>query len=169
MKFYLLLSLFLVTTSIYEKQYVDIDGNNVSMSSYQGKKILLVNIATGNSRISQLTGLQQLHRQYGDSVAIIVFPSNSFGREPRTDSEIKTLCRSNYGVTFQIAAKSDVTGANAQSIYHWLTNINENGVMNDPIRGDFEKFLIDRNGNLIGIFSPRMEPTDSAIIEALIH
>lgn len=167
MKLITFLSLFLVTTSIYTLQFQDTDGNTVSMSQYQNKKILLVNIATNGTRVNQLAGLQQLHQQYGDSVVIIAFPSNSFGHEPRTNTEIKQFCQSNYGVTFKIAAKNPVAGTGIQSIYFWLAHTSENGVMNGTVGGDFQKFLIDKNGSLIGVFAPSVTPTDSLIVDAL--
>jgi glutathione peroxidase len=140
----------LALTSIYSLQFTDTEGNNVNMSSYQGKKILLVNIATESPKASQLAGLQQLHQQYGDSLVIIAFPSNSFGNEEKTNSEIKLFCQSNYGVTFKIAAKNSVSGSGIQSIYTWLGDINLNGSMNGTVGGDFQKFLVNKEGVLIG-------------------
>lgn len=169
MKLILLFSCLFFTTSIYTLQFTDVDGNQVSMNSFQGKKILLVNIATGSSRIGQLTGLQQLHQTYGDSVVIIAFPSNSFDNEARTNAEIKQFCQGNYGVTFRIAAKNSVTGAGVQSIYNWLANISENGVMNGTVGRDFQKFLISKQGSLIGVFSPSVAPTDPLIVNALTN
>ncbi|HEV7781423.1 MAG TPA: glutathione peroxidase [Chitinophagaceae bacterium] len=162
---FVIASLFL--TSIYTLQFTDTDGNTINMSSYEGKRILLVNIASGSSKVSQLTGLQQLHQEYGDSVIIIAFPSNSFGNEPKTNTEIKLFCQSNYGVSFKIAAKGSVAGTGIQTIYNWLANISENGNMNGVAGGDFQKFLIDKNGALIGVFSPSVLPTDNSIIEAI--
>ncbi len=167
MKLLLLLTSFVVTTSIYTLQFADTDGNVVNMSSYQNKKILLVNIATNGARVNQLAGLQQLHQQYGDSVVIIAFPSNSFGHEPRSNAEIKQFCQNNYSVSFKIAAKNPVTGTGIQSIYYWLAHTSENGVMNGTIGGDFQKYLIDKNGLLVGVFAPSVAPTDSLIVEAL--
>jgi glutathione peroxidase len=154
-------------SSIYSYQFTDTDGNTVNMSAYQGKKILLVNIATGSSRVSQLAELQQLHQQYGDSLVIIAFPSNSFGNETRSNAEIKQFCQSNYGATFKIAAKNNVTAAGIQPIYNWLANISENGMMNGVVGADFQKFLIDKEGKLVGIFSPSVKPTHSSVIDAV--
>src|SRR5258708_4549344 len=123
-------SIFFVITSIYALQYTDVNGNVVSMNAFQGKKMLLVNVATNSSRVGQLGSLQQLHQLYGDSVIIIAFPSNSFGHESRTNAEIKQFCVDNYGVTYRIAEKNSVAGNQIQSIYNWLSNLNENGVMN---------------------------------------
>src|SRR5689334_4918083 len=105
----LLISVF-VSTSIYSVHFNNIDGNDQSFSSYEGKKILIVNIATGSQRVNQLAGLQQLHNQYHDSLVIVAFPSNSFGHESRSNSEIKSFCQSNYSVAFTLAEKGSVTG-----------------------------------------------------------
>jgi len=163
----LISSLIFFTTSIYTLQFHDVDGNNITMSAYQNKKILLVNIATGSLRVSQLSGLQQLNQLYGDSLVIIAFPSNSFGHETRTNAEIKQFCQSNYGVTFLIAEKNPVTGTDIQSVYNWLAHSSENGMMDGVVGGDFQKFLVNKDGLLIGVFSPSMNPMDSIIQNAI--
>lgn len=161
------LSLFILNTSIYNLQFQDIDGNTVAMSQYQGKKILLVNIATGSNKVSQLAGLQQLQQQFADSLVVIGFPSNSFGNETRNDAQIKQFCQSGYGVSFKLAAKNPIAGILNQPVYSWLTTMGENGVTNDPVKGDFQKYLISESGNLIGYFSPKVDPLDQQIIQAL--
>jgi glutathione peroxidase len=167
MKLLLVIGSLLLTTSVYTLQYNDIDGNQISMSIYSSKKILIVNIATNSSKISQLAGLQQLYQTYGDSLEIIAFPSNSFGNEPKSNAEIKSFCQANYGVTFKIASKNPVAGTGVQSIYYWLSHVSENGVMNEEVIGDFQKYLIDKNGNLIGVFSPSTNPMGSEIVNAI--
>lgn len=154
-------------TSIYNLEYTDVTGNTVSMSTCRNKKILLVNIATAGPRTQQLAGLQQLQQLYGDSLIIIAFPSNSFGHEPKSNSEIKQFCQNNYAATFRIAQKKPVTGNNAQPIYKWLADKNENNAMNGAVNGDFVKFLIDKDGSLIGVFSPAVEPMDMLIQNAI--
>jgi glutathione peroxidase len=156
-----------LTTSIYTLSFTDADGNTVNMSSYQNKKILLVNIATNSPRVAQLSGLQQLHQEYGDSVAILAFPSNSFGNETRSNAEIKQFCLQNYGVTFKIAAQGSVSGMAMQPIYGWLANAAENGVMNVAILRDFEKVLVDKNGQIIGVFAPALAPTSQQVVDAI--
>ena len=155
---------YLLQSNFYNIQVEKIDGGTLSMSQYQGKYILLVNIASGSSRVGQLTGLQQLHAMHGDSLVVIGLPSNSSGHESRTNAEIKQFCESNYGCAFLIAAKDPVAGPQVQPIYSWLTNISENGVVNNPMGGDFQKFLIDKNGHLIGIYGPSIEPMGEEII-----
>jgi glutathione peroxidase len=159
------LSLFL--TSIYSLHFNDVDGNTINMSAYQGKKILIVNIATGSQRVSQLADLQQLHQLYPDSLVIIAFPSNSFAHETRTNAEIKQFCQSNYGVSFLIAEKNSVAGTGIQSIYNWLAHTSENGAMDGAVGGDFQKFLVDKDGSLIGVYSPSVNPLDNSVQNAI--
>lgn len=161
------LAFIMLNSSIYNLQFQDIDGNTVSMSQYQGKKILLVNIATGSPRVSQLAGLQQLHQQYGDSLVVIGFPSNSFGSESRSNAEIKQFCQANYGVTFLLAAKTEVAGQQAHPIFNWLANVSENGVIGVPAQKNFQKFLISKNGTLVAYYVPVVEPTDTSVTEAI--
>ncbi len=153
----------LISTSISTLSIHDIDGNTVSINNYQGKALLLVNIATGSPRVSQLGGLQQLKQQYGDSLVIIGFPSNSFGNEPLANAAIKQFCQTNYGVNFLLAEKADVKGPSIQPLYTWLTTQSENGMMTTEVKGDFQKYLIDKDGKLVGVFSGAISPTDNQI------
>lgn len=163
----LICSLIRPSTSIYTLQFQDIDGNTISMGQFEGKRILFVNIATGSTRITQLTALQQLHQQHGDSVVVIGFPSNSFGHEARSNAEIKQFCQTNYGVNFLLASKKPVTGDGLQAIYNWLTKAAENGVASQVVGGDFQKFVVSPTGELVGVFDPRIDPLDNSIIGAL--
>ena len=159
--------IFWANTSFYTLQFTDIDGNIVSMSRFAGKKVLLVNISTDSKRADQLAGLQQLHQQYGDSLAIIGFPSNSFNKESRSNAGIKQYCQSKYGISFLIASKNPIEGPQIQPVYDWLSRSSKNGVMNDPIMGNFQKFLISKTGELIGVFSPTLSPLSKEIISAI--
>jgi glutathione peroxidase len=164
-----ILSAFILQTSIYTLSFAGADGASHSFSGFEGKKILVVNIATNSSRVGQLAGLQQLQQQYGDSLVIIAFPSNSFGSETRTSAEVKQFCQSNYNAGFLIASTTPVTGAGAHPVFNWLSSAIENGAANTAIIGDFQKFLIDKEGNLVGIYSPSISPTDPKIINAITH
>lgn len=154
-------------TSFYSNSYISSNGTTTSLSAYQGKKVLVVNIATGSSKVGQLAGLQQLQERFGDSLVIIAFPSNSFGNETKTDSEIRSICSNTYGATFKLAQKGAVAGNGIQQIYSWLSQSSENGNINGVITTDFQKFLIDGQGNIVGYFSSKVEPMDSKIIAAI--
>lgn len=137
------------------------------MNRYRGKKILIVNIASESPRVGQLAQLQALQQLHPDSLVVLGFPSNSFGHEPLSDTALQAFCRDHYGVTFQLASKQPVKGAGMQPIFQWLSNRSENGVMDQPIKGDFQKFLISESGNLIGVFSPSVEPMSDELKDAL--
>lgn len=164
----ILLSLTIALPSIYTLTITNSKGQSILLESCRGKKILLVNISTGSPKNYQMIGLQELHARYKDSLVILAFPSNSFGTESRSDQEIDLYCRSNYGTRFLIAAKGGVTGESIQPVYHWLSDSSANGVANLHVSGDFHKYLIDANGQLIGTFSPGVEPLDSSIQKAIL-
>lgn len=161
---------FLITTalaSFYQLQFSQNDGQTRSMNSFAGKKVLLVNIATSSPRVTQLSGLQQLHQLYGDSLVIIAFPSNSFGNESRSNQEIAQFCQSQYGIGFMLAAKNPVIGSGLQSVYGWLADSTVNGSMNGIVQADFYKYLIDGQGEIKGVFGPSLDPMDSLIQNAI--
>jgi glutathione peroxidase len=157
----------LLTTSIYSIPVTGADNTAINLTDFQAKKILIVNIATGSDRVSQLSKLQSIQEEYSDSLVVIAFPSNSFGNESRSNSDIIQFCQSGYGVTFRIASKADVTGQNRQALYQWLTDKLKNGVMNQEIKGDFQKYLIDGNGEIIAVFSGSAEPDHPGLIQAI--
>jgi glutathione peroxidase len=149
--------------NFYSLSFTDINGATINMSSYQGKKIMIVNMATSSNKVNQLIGLQQLKQQYGDSLVVILFPSNSFGNENRTNAQIKQFVQSNVGNGFVIASKSNVTGNSANSVFAWLNSKVNNGDVDAVAGSDFEKYLIGKTGNLIGVYSPKIIPTDATI------
>jgi glutathione peroxidase len=159
------ISFFLV--NFYSLSFTGTSGNTINMSNYPNKKIMIVNIATGSNKINQLVGLKQLQQQYADSLQIIVFPSNSFGKETRTDAEIKQYVQAMAGNNIIIAAKSDVINSNANSVFKWLASKNKNGDMDAVAGGDFEKFIVGKDGTIYGVFSSKVSPTDPSIISTI--
>lgn len=160
------LSLFLVT-GIYDYSFVKSDGTVINLSSYQGKKILIVNLATESEHAMQIAQLQQLQDQHSDSLIVIGFPSNSFGNEVKSDLEITPFLRSQYGATFPVAIKGDVKGENIQPLFEWLTSSELNGQITTSVSGDFQKYLIDSDGELIGVFRPQVSPLSIEISRAI--
>lgn len=165
----LLLGWWMMPDNIYTLQFTDIDGNTISMSQFQGKKILLVNIATGSSRVGQLAQLQQLHEQHGDSLVVIGFPSNSFGHEARNNAGIKQFCTTNYSTGFLLAQKISVNGESIHPVYNWLTKLSENGMIDQIVGNDFQKFLVDETGKLVGAFAPSVNPGAPEFIQQILH
>ncbi|MGG9962141.1 redoxin domain-containing protein [Ferruginibacter sp. SUN106] len=166
----ILISSSLFTTSIYIKQFTTLNGTQVSMAQYQGKKILLVNIASNSEyAATQIPQLEQLYQQYKDSVVVVAFPSNDFGNESRNDADLKLLLQDTYHTNFPVSIRTgvkDSTG-NTHAIYHWLQNQSENGNMNVKVKKDFQKYLIDKDGTIIGVFSAKTNPLDNTIINAI--
>jgi glutathione peroxidase len=164
----ILITALLFNSSIYSFTISDTQGVPVPLSNFQHKALLIVNIATNDTtRTVQLAGLQQLQQQFADSLVVIGFPSNSFGHEPRSNAEIKQFCQSTYGVSFLLAAQGPVKGANVQPVYHWLGRLSENSVMDNEVKGDFQKYLIDKDGNLVGVFSGKVLPMDNQLVSAI--
>lgn len=161
----LIFSLLLVlqTTSIYSVHITTATGDDIGLSAYSGKKMLIVNIATSGNKVSQLSELQQLQERYPDSLVIIAVPSNSFGHESKSSTDIKSFCETYYHTTFLITQKGDVKGLAASPLYNWLIHRSENGVTNVDIKNDFQKYLIDNEGHIIGIYSGAVTPLDTTI------
>ncbi|HRE62304.1 MAG TPA: hypothetical protein PKU77_00860 [Ferruginibacter sp.] len=157
----------LFITNFYSLSFQDVNGNTIQMSSFQGKRILISNIATASPKAGQLVGLQQLQQQYSDSLVVIVFPSNSFGNEPKTNAQIKAYCDTSVHNTFIIAAKTNVTGSGTHPVFSWLASQSQNGQMNAVAQADFVKFLINKDGELAGFFSSKISPDDAGIVQAI--
>ena len=156
------------STDIYDYSFTDINGKEVSISSFKGKKIMFVNVASKCGFTPQYAELQEVHEKYGDKVVIIGFPCDQFGgQEPGTEEEIQSFCKKNYGVEFLMASKIDVKGNNQNPIYSWLTSEEKNGVESSKVHWNFQKYLVDENGKYIGSFKSGVKPTDKEITDLL--
>lgn len=156
-----------ITAGIYDYSFTDTDGNEVSISSFAGKKILIVNASLDSSNVNQYANLEQLQLAYPDSLVVIAFPSSSFINDTSTDVTIKNFIDSTYGRHYVLASKTDITGNNQNPIFGWLTTDSLNRFMDVRITSDFFKFLLNTNGDLIGVFNPEVPATDSSIIKAI--
>lgn len=143
-----------------------IDGTDFDLSTLKGKKVLVVNVASKCGLTPQYKDLQALYEKYKDrNFVIIGFPSNNFmGQEPGTNEEILTFCTLNYDVTFPMMEKIAVKGKHIAPIYQWLTKKELNGKENAKVTWNFQKFMIDENGNWVGSVSPRTKPFSDEII-----
>jgi glutathione peroxidase len=152
--------------SFYDFTVQTIDGKTLSLSEFKGKKVLVVNVASKCGLTPQYKQLQELHDMYsGDNFVVVGFPANNFGgQEPGTNEEIQEFCTLNYGVTFPMMAKISVKGDDMAPLYGWLTQKSENGRQDVEITWNFQKFLIDENGNWSGVFEPRTPPTSPDIV-----
>ena len=147
-----------------------LDGKKVNLAkTYDDKVVLLVNVASKCGLTPQYEQLQALHEKYAkQGLAIVGVPSNQFGgQEPGTADEIKQFCKENFGVQFDLMAKVDVNGENAAPLYKYLTSKEENPKFGGKITWNFEKFLFNRDGQLVARFSPRTKPDAREVIETI--
>ncbi|MDR0543530.1 MAG: glutathione peroxidase [Dysgonamonadaceae bacterium] len=154
------------TKSFYDFTVKTIDGENFQLSALKGKKVMVVNVASKCGLTPQYKQLQQLYETYKDrSFVIIGFPANNFGsQEPGTNREIKAFCEANYGVTFPMMEKISVQGEDIAPLYQWLTRKNENGKEDADVKWNFQKFLIDENGNWVKSLAPATAPLSDEIV-----
>ncbi len=145
--------------NIYDIKAKNSQGEEVSMSDYRGKVLLIVNTATGCGFTPQYDGLQKLYENYHDQgFEILDFPSNQFANQaPGTDSEINSFCTINFGTTFPRFSKIDVNGQNEASLFTFLKK-SKGGVLGSKIKWNFTKFLIDKDGEVVGRFGPAEKP-----------
>ncbi len=144
-------------------------GKEVDLATYQGKVLLVVNVASKCGLTPQYQQLQALHEKYAkDGLAILGFPCNQFGKqEPGTAKEIQEFCRVNYGVTFDLFAKVEVNGPGACGLYKYLTSVETKPQGPGKIRWNFEKFIIGRRGEVVARFDPKTHPDDPEVIQVI--
>ena len=152
--------------NFYDFTVQTIDGKEFPLSELKGKKVLVVNVASKCGLTPQYKELQELYTKYGgDKFIIIGFPANNFkGQEPGTNEEIQQFCSLNYGVTFPMMAKISVAGDDIDPLYKWLTQKSENGKEDAEVTWNFQKFMIDENGNWDGFATPQTKPLSEEII-----
>jgi glutathione peroxidase len=152
--------------SFHDFSVLTLEGEEFDLAKLKGKKVLVVNTASKCGFTPQYEGLQKLYEQYGgDSFTIIGFPANNFMRqEPGTNKDIRQFCTRNYGVSFPMMAKISVKGRDIHPVYQWLTRKDENGKMNSSVKWNFQKYLVDEDGRLVGMFPPRTKPSDPRIL-----
>ena len=143
-----------------------IDGTKVDLASYKGKVVLVVNVASRCGYTRQYAGLQKLFDTYKDKGLVVLgFPANEFGaQEPGTDGEIASFCSSKYGVTFDMFSKIVVKGPGIAPLYKTLT---ESATPPGDVKWNFEKFLIGRDGKIVGRYKSAVEPDDAALTQAI--
>ncbi len=157
--------------SVYDFTMKTIDGKEVPLSHYRGKVVLIVNVASQCGYTPQYKGLEALYRKYKDQgFTILGFPANNFGQqEPGTDAEIKTFCTTNYDVTFDMFSKISVKGNDQHPLYRFLTSAGTDPKFSGDVKWNFQKYLIDRNGNIVGKFLSAVEPLSADITSAVEH
>lgn len=154
------------TQNIYQFKVEDLSGNTFDFNSLKGKKILIVNTASECGLTPQYKDLEAIYQQYKDQNFVVVgFPANNFGQqEPGSNAEISTFCERNYGVTFPMMSKISVKGGDMHELYQFLTQKSKNGLQDSEVAWNFQKYLINEQGQLEKVIEPKTLPTDPEIV-----
>lgn len=152
--------------TIYQFKVKDLYGEEFDFASLKGKKILIVNTASECGLTPQYKDLEAIYKKYKDLNFVIVgFPANNFGKqEPGSNEQIAKFCEMNYGVTFPMMSKISVKGSDMDNVYQFLTQKSKNGLQDSEVEWNFQKYLINEKGELVKVLSPRVLPTDAAIV-----
>lgn len=153
---------------IYDIDINSLQGKPIDLSGFKGKKILFVNVASKCGFTPQYKELQELHETYKDKLVVVGVPCNQFGKqEPGSSKDIQEFCQANYGVSFLITEKIDVKGTNQHPLYMWLTTKAINGKQNSSVKWNFQKYLVDEDGEFIDYFYSVTKPMASKITNYL--
>ena len=157
----------IVPKSIHDFNVQDIYGNDFDFNKLKGKKIMVVNTASKCGLTYQYKDLEKLYKYFKNKNFVIVgFPANNFlWQEPGSNEKIASFCKENYGVSFPMMSKISVKGSTIHPIYKFLTRKSENGVIDSSVSWNFQKYLIDENGYIVRVVSPRTKPNDQSIID----
>lgn len=155
-------------TNLYDISLTSLTGTPINLNDFKGKKILIVNTASECGFTGQYEALQDLYSTYKEQLMVIGVPCNQFGgQEPGTANAIQSFCKLNYGVTFLMTEKVDVKGDKQHPLYAWLTRKDLNGVTSSSVKWNFQKYLIDENGQLLDYFYSLTKPKSSKITKYL--
>jgi len=151
-------------SSIYDFEAQQINGQDIALSQFKGKVMLIVNTASKCGFTPQFGGLEELHRAYtGKGLVVLGFPCNQFGsQDPGADGEIAEFCQVNYGVSFPMMGKIDVNGPAAHPLYKWLSSEAPGLLGSKAIKWNFTKFLVGKDGQVIRRYAPTDKPADLA-------
>ena len=154
----------MTTSTAYDFTARQIDGQDIALSQFKGKVMLIVNTASACGFTPQFGGLEALHKRYaGQGLAVLGFPCNQFGsQDPGTDGEIAGFCQMNYGVSFPMMSKIKVNGDNADPLFKWLCAEAPGLLGTKAIKWNFTKFLVGRDGQVIGRYAPTDKPESMA-------
>lgn len=160
------LQLAMSQSSFYDFKVKTIDGHDFSFLALKGKKVLVVNTASKCGLTPQYEKLEALFKKYGgEQFVIIGFPANNFnGQEPGTNSEIREFCSTRFGVSFPMMEKISVKGDDMHPLYRWLIQLAKEKSLDGDVKWNFQKFLINEDGTLFNVISPKTSPDDITII-----
>ena len=153
------------SNSIHQFTMTSLDGDEISLDQYKGKVVLIVNVASKCGFTPQYKDLQALYTEKeSEGLVILGFPANNFGKqEPGTDTEIESFCTKNYGVSFPMFSKISVKGDDMDPLYQFLTEKDQNEVLDSSVKWNFQKYLIDKNGVLVEMISPSKSVLDKDV------
>lgn len=153
-------------SSLHEFSVEDIFGDTYDLASLKGHKVMVVNTASKCGLTPQYEDLENLYQEYKDKGLVIIgFPANNFmNQEPGSNEEIVQFCQANYGVSFPMMSKISVKGSDKAPIYQWLTSKDLNGKMDSEVSWNFQKYLIDEDGQLVDMVPPREKPNSDRVI-----
>ena len=156
-----------LTDNINDIAVLDMNNKEVKLSSYNGKVLLIVNVASECGNTPQYAGLEDIYKEFQPKgFEILAFPCNDFGgQEPGTNEQIQTFCTANYGVTFKLFDKIKVLGADKSPLYQLLTDNSVTG--KGDVKWNFEKFLISKDGKIVTRFGNKVQPTSDEVIAAI--
>ncbi|HKC52912.1 MAG TPA: glutathione peroxidase [Myxococcota bacterium] len=156
-------------TTLYDFKQKTLEGKDKNLADFKGKAVLVVNVASRCGLTPQYAGLQKLQDKYAArGFEVLGFPCNQFaGQEPGTETEIAEFCERNYGVTFPMFAKIDVNGAGRAPLYQWLTSQPTQPDGPGDVMWNFGKFLLDKQGNVVARFNPRVAPDAAELTSAI--
>lgn len=155
--------------SVYDYTLNSIDGKSTPLSSFKGKVVMLVNVASKCGYTPQYAGLESLYEKYrAQGFVIVGIPANNFmGQEPGTNAEIQTFCKTKYNVQFPMMSKVSVAGSDKTPLYQFLTSEKQNPKTGGEIKWNFTKFLVGKDGQLLNRFEPAVTPDDPAVTSAV--
>jgi glutathione peroxidase len=154
--------------SFYDFTVNDLSGKPTSLKDFQGKTVILINVASKCGFTPQYADWQKFHEEHGDKVAVLGFPANDFmSQEPGSSEEIAEFCQKNYGVTFKMFEKVTVTGKDKAPLYDWLSKKELNGWNNQEPTWNFCKYLINKEGKLTHFFESKITPNTPEFLQAV--
>ena len=153
--------------TVYDYTVQTIDGKDVKLSQYKGKKLLIVNTASKCGFTPQYKELEELSKKYGNKVVVLGFPSNSFNQELTSNAEVASFCEKNYGVTFPLFSTAPVKGDDAQPLYKFLADKAKNGAVGEAPNWNFCKYLVDERGHVVAFYPSKVKPTDPELVAAI--
>jgi glutathione peroxidase len=153
--------------TVYDYTVKTIDGKEVKLSKYKGKKLLIVNTASKCGFTPQYKELEELSKKYGNKVTVLGFPSNSFNQELASNEEVASFCEKNYGVTFPLFDTAPVKGDDAQPLYKFLADKAKNGTVGEAPNWNFCKYLVDEKGHVVAFYPSKVKPSDPELVAAI--